>query len=396
MDTLNQKKRIVYIAIALAILGALGYLAYRFLIPILIVRPAPQGQQPVSGGVPGFPTAPGAEPGPGAGEPTALPGAAPGTEQRLVKLTDFPVVSPGLNKNQDKILYYQKEGGDLFQQNFDGAEQEKITNLTVVGLIEALWSPAGDRSAVFYLDRESLKGFLHINASTTAALPENVKSFSWSPDGKSLAYLVLRDRRLSLMIADQSGRNGRLVFSTPILDSSIRWTSVERIAFQTAPSGVAEGFIFAYSRLSGAFTRIAGPLFGLMSNWSPDGTLVLVSSTNAAGKNLALTLRDSAGKQTARLDFQTLASKCAWPDAKEFYCAVPRLIPGSSILPDEYLSGAFNSSDQIIRVEAGSGKTELVLDEGNFDISDLVVAKNKKYLFFVNRIDGVLWSLKLE
>lgn len=395
MNDLNQKKRIIYIVIALLILGALGYLAYRFLLPVLIVRPGQPGQEPVSGGVPGFPTIPGAEPTPGAGEPTTPSGLPPGAEQRLTRLTDFPVISPGLNKTGDKIFYYQKEGGDLFQQNFDATGQEKITNLTVVGLVEALWSPAGDRSAVFYLDQESLKGFLHINASTTAALPENVKSFSWSPDGKSLAYAVERSRRLALTIGDQSGRNGRAVFTTPLLDASIRWTSADRIAFQTAPSGVAEGFVFVYSRAAGSFTRALGPLFGLMANWSPDGTRALVSSTNAAGKNLALALHDAAGKQTARLEFQTLASKCAWLDAKEFFCAVPRLIPASTVLPDEYLSGEFNSSDQIVRVEAASGKIEVVFDEENFDISNLVADKNKKYLFFTNRLDGTLWSYKL-
>ena len=47
---------------------------------------------------------------------------------------------------------------------------------------------------------------MHIGTSSIAVLPQDIKSFSWSPDGKSLAYLTPKDGALNLVIADSAGR----------------------------------------------------------------------------------------------------------------------------------------------------------------------------------------------
>ena len=396
MSDFSRTKHIVYAILGLIVLGVVLFVFYGY----FFAPAAPTtttGEQPgvrggFGGGAPAGAPAPAAQP----QSVPPLPDLPSITEQRLIRLTDFSVVSPSLNAKEDRILFYKKEGGDLFAVPFQGGAAEKMAPVTVVGLVEAIWSRARDRAAVFYLGDETLKGFLHIGTSSIAVLPNEIKSFSWSPDGKSLAYLALKDDLINLVIADASGKNPKTTFRTPIADARISWVSSEKIAFQTAPSGLAEGFIFAFARSSNAFSKVYGPGFGLQSLWSPNGTQILLSQAARENGGIKTGIYDTAKKQYAALDVSTLTDKCVWGGTKEIVCAVPRDIPALTVLPDDWLRGEFDSGDRIVRIDAEKNQSEDIFNEGSFDMSDLGVSGDKKYLFFVNRADGTLWSLKLQ
>lgn len=393
MNNLTNTKRIIYISLGIVALGVLGFFLYRFLFPTA-EKTAKQDEQSITGRVP---TPVGLEPtgGEEIKEKPEEQEISERPEAMLARLADFPVVSLALNPAGDKVLFYKKDGGGLFASDFTGEKQEKISNLTIVGLLEARWTRSGDRAAVFYLDRETLKGFIQVGTSSVTALPSDLKSFSWSPDGRTLAYLTQKDDLLNLVIADSSGRNPKTIYSTPILDAQISWITPDRLAFQTAPSGLAEGFLFTLSRSSGIFSRTLGPLFGLTSLWSPDGSRALAASTDASGRGLRLTLHDGSGKILFNLTPPTLPEKCFWSNAKEIYCAVPQAILVNTVWPDDYLRGEVNTSDRIVLFNPEK-KTVTEILSSDFDISSIIVSKNQGYLFFLDRKDGIPWSLKLK
>jgi hypothetical protein len=390
---LNRTKRIIYVSLGVITLGVIIFLLVRSFLST--ETRTKEEQQRVTGRAPGR-------------QPSGDTGVEKLTEtpkeleivgrpeQKLVRLSDFPTIGPALNKGQNKILFYKKDGGGLYQTAFSGENQEKISNLTIVGLTEALWNQGGERAAVFYLDGETKKSFLHIGTTTTAALPQDLTGFSWSPDGRSLAYLQKNADRLNLVTADSSGRGAKTIYTTPIMDSQVSWVNFDKLAFETAPSGLAEGFIFTYSRSANSFVRLLGPFFGLTSLMSPDGSRVLVSTTDTAGRNLDLTVYNASGKAELVLTPPTLPEKCVWLGSKIIYCAVSRSSLADSILPDEYLRGELNTSDRIIRLDLENKKTQEVFNQEDFDISNLIVTKDESYLFFINRKDGTLWSLKLK
>ena len=393
---LNRTKQILYGIIALIILGALGFGAYWYL-SSSINAPAKSDKADGTGVVPGLPDTDGGETReePPTGE--TPPPEMPPQEQALAQLTNFSVVGPSLNTAEDRILFYKKEGGDLMSADFNGQKQEKISNITILGILDALWNSSRNRAVVQYIDGEMLKSFIHSGTSSISALPTDILAASWSPDGKSLAYALPKNGgSASLIIADSSGKNPKEVSTSPLTDSSIRWITSNLIALQTAPSGYAEGYIFLYSRSTGALNKILGLKNGLQTVWAPDGSKFLASHTNRAGKKLTLGIYDSAGKELFQTGLPALAEKCVWPDAKNAFCAVPRSIPENALLPDDYLMGEFNSSDRIIKINLDAKESKVIFDEGVFDISNIIASKDGSRIFFIDRSNGTLWRIKLK
>ncbi|MBI2122218.1 MAG: PD40 domain-containing protein [Candidatus Sungbacteria bacterium] len=391
---LNRTKQIIYGMIALIILSALGFSAYWYL-SSSINTPAKSGDSSGSGVISDLPGDGGAKPGDELITEDKKPEQPP-TEQKLLQLTNFSVVGPSLNATEDKILFYKKEGGDLLSSDFNGQKQDKISNITILGVLDAFWNPARNRAIVQFLDNDILKSFVHSGTSSVSTLPADIIGFSWSPDGKSIAYTLLKNNgAAALVVADSSGKNPKEVFSSPLLDASIRWIASNLIALQTAPSGRAEGYVFTYSRSSGSFNKILGPRNGLQAVWAPDGSKMLTSQTNRVGKNLTLGIYDSAGKELFQTGLPAMADKCVWLDAKNAYCAVPRSIPENVMLPDDYLMGEFNSSDRIIQINLDAKESRVIFDEGGFDVSNIISSKDGSFLFFIDRNNGTLWRIKL-
>ncbi len=392
----NYRARQILIITAIAIFAfLLGYAVYRILTAGGKTAPISPPQAPVIGSVGGF-----------AVETPTLPYATPlqqptlGLEQKiqeqtLLALANFSVVSPVINKKQDGVLFYKKEGGSVYAADF-AANIQKNSNITIVGLTEANWSPARDRAGVFYIDTDVLKSFLHTGSSSALSLPRDITSFSWSPDGKQFAYLLeMGEGGVGLFISDASGKNTKQEFSTPILDAQIQWITPDTIIFQTAPSGQASGFVFKYSVASRTLRRVFGPLYGLTTLWSPDAAHALMSITNGEGKNMVFYLYDASTNESKRLDFITLPDKCVWLTTKEFYCAAPNAFPSQATMPDDYLRGETVTQDRILSYNLDTQETTLIFSGGAMDIANLAVTTKKDYLIFVNRTDGILWRYKL-
>ena len=149
-----------------------------------------------------------------------------------------------------------------------------------------------------------------------------------------------------------------------------------------------------YSRQAKSFQKILGPLFGLNTLFSPDGSHFLASATQEGGIGLGLAVYSSNGTYTfSSPTAATVIQKCAWANDRTVYCAVPRQISG--VWPDAYLKG-INTSDRMVRIDIGHKEITEVFNQGNLDISEISISKDQGYLFFVNRVDGTLWRYRIK
>lgn len=404
MNDLSQKKLIIYIGLGIVLFGAGTLAVYFFLFRGIRAPAEPKEPEPVSENIPGFPEAgPGIGKDPRFGAGNIQPGSnqeipvESGIRTRLFSVADTASLGTGLSRAEDKIYYFKKDGGELDAFSFPTGTKESLSTITIVGLVNARWSPARDRAIVSYLDGTIVKSFLFkaIGTSSVATLPSGVQSSAWSPTGSSLAYLTKKDGETTLATADSSGKNQKTIFRTQARELTLSWPLPEKFALQTNPSGVVPGYIFIFTRSTGELTRFLGPANGLTSLWSPKGGKILVGTTNAAGKSLSLAIRDSSGKEILRPDIKTLPEKCAWASEEKVYCAVPRGIPQDAILPDDYRRGELNTNDRLVAIDLKTKIISGVFNDGGYDMADLAVTKDEKYLFFTDRITGKIWGVEV-
>ncbi|MEK7172833.1 MAG: hypothetical protein AAB740_02560 [Patescibacteria group bacterium] len=317
-------------------------------------------------------------------------------EDRLVQITNFPTISPSLDKNESKIIYYKKDGGDMMSSDLNGKNQEKISHITIIGLLNAIWSPVRDRAAVFYLDQDILKSFIQVGTSSISVLPQDIKDFSWAPDGRSALYTLRRGSLLDFSVSDSSGRNPKVIYSTPLYDSLASFITSDKIALQSAPSGLVEGSLFTFSRSNSLLSKVKSGVLGMTSLWSPDGSHFVMSRFDPTSRSSMLSVYNSAGGEVFITELAGTTYKCVWASNQEVACAIPRIVSFGNIWPDDYLKGGFRTKDQVVQINVVKKEIYGVFSEPVFDMSDLIITKNQEYLFWINRSDGTLWSLKLK
>ncbi|MDZ4299585.1 MAG: hypothetical protein U1A26_01580, partial [Candidatus Sungbacteria bacterium] len=118
--------------------------------------------------------------------------------------------------------------------------------------------------------------------------------------------------------------------------------------------------------------------------------------TRRGGSALTLSWFDIKKEEAHLLPIVTIADKCAWVSAKKVYCAVPRDSYPTAVWPDDYLRGALHTADQIVAVNLDDGTTENILNQGAFDVVNIITSAKDDYLAFTNRTDGTLWRIKLR
>jgi hypothetical protein len=118
--------------------------------------------------------------------------------------------------------------------------------------------------------------------------------------------------------------------------------------------------------------------------------------------NLYLGIYNISSKSITDVPLKTLPEKCVWgKNDSAIYCLVPVFVPEERY-PDSWYRGEMTFSDQIWKFNVGAGSTEFIVNplevEGGEDIDGikLMLDKDEKYLFFVNKKDSYLWELILK
>lgn len=406
MNQLDIKKIIIYGVAILIILGVIGGIIYYFLL-----RPAATAPQTgfgtlpttiggnVNGGSPGA-AQPGAAGGqPAATTPTDTLNIGTTTPEALKQIIQKPILSPTLSPKGNGIFYYGRLGGKAESVDFNGENTAQISNLTILNMLDVSWQPAKEKSVVSYLDNETIKTFVATVATSAQAtfLPETTVSASWSPDGKSVAYLTQQNNSASLFISGSSGKSGKFFFSPPVPDVSIQWAAKNKILFTTKPSGFAPSMAYLFDTGTKSFSRIIDRVFGLAALPSPDGKLLMYTKADNAGNKPTTLLSNLDGSKTQTLPIVTLPEKCAFGQKNEnIFCAVPQNAIDFTAFPDDWYMGKEFFFDAIIKLNVKTLAITILTPAIPIDAVNPLLSPQEDFLFFQNKKDYSLWRLKLK
>lgn len=230
-------------------------------------------------------------------------------------------------------------------------------------------------------------------ALTGSFLASNILRGTVSPDGARIFFLQPTSSGVVGIVAKSDGSGQQRLFQSPLTEWKPQWVNATTIAMTTLASREASGYLYFLNVTNGDFRKVLGPIRGLTTNVSPDASTVLVSQSTDRG--LILASYSTATGAMRKLDLVTLPAKCAWQGPTTATCAVPQILQ-SGQYPDDWYQGNVTFNDAFWTMDLAQNSTRLLFTPSQaFDVSDIGMSPDNAYLYFINRIDGTLWSYRM-
>jgi hypothetical protein len=385
-------KKILIILVIILILALIAFLVYNF------VFKTPSEEE---GGPGGFPAGEEGAPPAGGEEEEA---ATPSPELKIKSLSTERILAPALSTDRTKVIYYSAENGNVLQVSFDGSDATRISSAVLNNLVKIIWSPDKTKVISIYQDAAEniTKNIYDYKTGKVSPLSAYIEEIAWSPNSDKIAYQYTNDATSenNISTANADGTKWQNIFQTRMKNVVLDWVGSE-ISFYEKPSGIAPGSLFLLNPLTKNLAKVLSDIYGLSVKWSPQKDRVLYSKTASGGKNISLYVAKKDGSNEANTAISTLAEKCVWSqDDRTIFCAIPKNINEAAILPDDFYKGLFTADDEFWKINLDTNEKTALLqswERGNgiYDAVDLFLSPLEDYLFFVNKRDGLLYSIKL-
>jgi Tol biopolymer transport system component len=330
------------------------------------------------------------------------------TEGKIQALTDEAILAPTLSKDEEHIKYYTRYNGNVYEITVEGADKKTVSSIALFDLENVFWSPDKEKViSKFYKDGKTTFYTYAYDTKSEKKLADGVDSVSWSNLGDRIIYKYFDSRKNkgNISIADPDGGNWQNLAGVPwryVSLAPVPQTSL--VSFWNEPDSFSETALETVGVAGGKTKKIFSGRFGADYLWAPDGSRILISSSDSKGSSkMTLAVANSNGGEYQNLNIPTLTSKCVWSENnKTVYYALPGSIPDGSVMPNDYQAKKITTQDTFWKVDVETGKQERLIEleeigESNktFDAGDLFLSPDEDILFFVNRADGKLYRIDL-
>jgi len=321
-------------------------------------------------------------------------------KKRLVQISPDPIV--GATVRGDNLLYFKRGTGHIFTSPFDASRaEERLTNFSIPNIMEASWSPSRNYTLVTALNETTVRRFwLHFTSTSTIEsgfFPDVIISPKFSHAEEKIAGITKNGSSYSVVITTPQGKTPKTVAQTSLPDVELSWVSKTILALQTRASAFIPSVLQTVPTAGGSVSTILADVRGLDVLWDTASNRFLTLEVEGDGKRPELVLRDRrtpyAGK---KLSYKTIPEKCVWSRTatSTIYCAIPWTF-GAEPVPDGWWKGKVSFDDSIWKIDINTNDAESLLEGGSFDVIHPMLSPKEDYLFFTNKKDSLLWSLRI-
>ncbi len=320
-------------------------------------------------------------------------------DNKIQDLIEYTSSSPTLAGDGSSIQYYDKADKKFYKIN-DNNEVVALSNDKFFNVDTVTWSPTKDRAIITYPDQSKI--IYDFTTQKQITLPKHFEEFNFSPNGNQVAFKSLGyDADNSwLAVMNDDGTMARTVekIGTNADHIMVSWSpNNQMIGMEIQGNNFDQKKIYFIGLNGENFKSITTEGRGFMPLWSPSGNQLLYS-VYASNNNYLPTLwiTDSQGGELGAnlrpLNLNTWANKCIFNGETEAYCAVPRdMQPGSGMIP----AAAQDSRDDLYLVNLTSGQKILIDGSGQYNMTNLILTKDKKFIYFTDSITGRLYKLAI-
>lgn len=310
------------------------------------------------------------------------------------------------------VRFLEKGTGNVYEVSPDISGENRLSNTTLPKVQEAYWNKNGTKLIARYEKTDGTAGvetyYAELTPSTDGLgggelkgsfLAGSIRALTPSPDQNKIFYLLNYSDGSSGVISDYDGTKKTGVFDSPLREWIPQWPTAQTISLTTRASAGEPGLMYLLSTKNGALSRAISGIRGLTTLVGPDGTSVLYSESIQGG--MALKIYSLKTGNALDASPQTLPEKCVWSnkDSKVIYCSVPTYLE-TERYPDAWYQGVVSFSDDIWKIHAIDGTGQIVaqlkeMSGRNIDGTSLMLSPDENYLFFTDKNDSHIWSLRL-
>lgn len=327
------------------------------------------------------------------------------------------------------VRYVLRENGFIYEVDPETGVSKQLTNTTIPRIYEALFGNEGNTVILRYLMRDQLtrldviKTYLaHLelpleSASTTDMvgalrgdyLPGNISSLSISPDGKNLFYLLPIAEGISgTTVSLSSTPSPKEVFRNSFSEWLPQLLNDGTILLTTKASANVPGYTYLYDPKNKTLARVIREKIGLTTQGNQSGTLIAYSE-NLAGNSI-FSLYNKKGfseeeggflEHETLVPLTTLPEKCAWGTVHHLLYCGSFSRAGYTGIPDAWYQGLITFKDTFWAINTDTTEITLLANpqdtlKKDFDVTMPFVDNKETFLFFTDKNDSSLWSMRIE
>lgn len=321
------------------------------------------------------------------------------------EVTDIPLLSPILSKDELSLLGYHAQTATLYSLNRETSEKKILLDTNLSLPIVSLWSENPEISILKTQPQEGNQYFL-INAVEKTILPlqGEIVYLTWDSLFEKIIYIQRKNpEEITFYLAKANGSENKEIL-TISQKGRIDMSAVPQsplISYWPQSSNTKLSPLYQINLSTETNKEIFSGKYGASYLYSPNGEKILLSwAPEKNGSRLALGIINKYGGQYSDLGFPTLTSKCVWNKASDvLYCAVPTEIPQATVMPDDYLSGKITTTDVFWKINVVTGEKERLVELSNitqsFDATNLLISSDERALYFTDRKSQKLYEIKL-
>ncbi|MBI4119758.1 MAG: hypothetical protein HY456_02850 [Parcubacteria group bacterium] len=314
----------------------------------------------------------------------------PAPASNLQPVSESSVLAYWFNGN---YIYYVNYDGQVLRRATSGSDQEQVISQAIISSASSvLPSPDGTMAIIGFGNPQNPQfSIFHTATSTWQPLAREIRAVAWSPDGTQLAYLEERTDAAALVTSRIDGTQQKKILDLHILDAEINWVAEKEILILEKPSVALSGSIWLVDTDKGGMEQVASGN-GLTFTASDKGGLLFLK----AGQRHMIEFTTADAKRTVTtLPFVTLPEKCA-VNITSIYCALPQNLVENPDLPDAYYKKQLRADDDIYKYDVINASVEKILDGSETAVDAIGLTLHDNQLFFINRYDSLVYSLKLK
>ncbi len=311
----------------------------------------------------------------------------------------------------DYVYFTERSTGHVFKVSLD--EKINTTRMlytTIPNVQDSIFTDGGKGVIRRYLDEggdivsiyniiSSSKDYTE-ESPTGVYLTNNISSISVNQNGNTIFYIIDSADGAEGFLSSPRGEEPKKIWGSWVQGWNAMWTGKNNILLTQKPSNGLGGAAFLVDSTKTHEELVLSYVPGLITNINPSTSHLLYS--RASGGNVSLFIKDLINHIDKEIPLSTFADKCVWSNIEPeiVYCFVPKVLP-DGVYPDQWYQGVKHFSDKLWKINAQTGESELLLsseEEYNtvIDAENPQISESEKYIFFTNRKDQTIWTIKLK